>query len=191
VAASNPCIGVEPNPEHERTRYITDEEFVKVRAAMPEWIQCLMDLAYITALRERVLLDLKVDDFTDSGLLVTLNKTRHGKLRRKLFMPDEFLGTTFERAKRIRKDQTCIMLFPTRFGSCYTTDGFQSIWQRRLKHSKVPDFHFHDIRAKALTDAEEMNLDAQLLAGHATKAMTDRYIKFRKPQASPTLRRVL
>lgn len=200
MAAANPCLGVEPNPEHERTRYITDEEFVMVRSVMPEWIKCMMDLAYITALRERVLLDLRVDDFTEAGLLVTLNKTRQGKVRRKLFMPDEFLGTTFDKAKRIRKDPCCPFLFPSRTSKVYTTDGFQSIWQRRLrtlsdslvctKQSPL-DFHFHDIRAKALTDAEEMKLDAQLLAGHATKAMTERYIKFRRPEQTQSLGRVL
>lgn len=190
MAASNPCLGVEPNPEHERNRYITDDEFVKVRSSMPEWIQCLMDLAYITALRERVLLDLTVDAFTDAGLLVTLNKTRQGKVRRKLFETDLFLGTIFERAKRIRKVPST-WIFPTRAATPYTTDGFQSIWQRRLTRCGVPDFHFHDIRAKALTDAEQMQMDTQLLSGHATKAMVDRYIKFRKPQTSPTLGRVL
>jgi integrase len=191
MAATNPCIGVEGNEEFERQRYITDDEFVKVRATMPEWIKCMMDLAYITALRERVLLDLKVNDFTTSGLLVTLNKTRQGKVRRKLFAPNEFLGTTFERAKKLRKDQASEWIFPSRFGRPYTTDGFQSIWQRRLTNSGVPDFHFHDIRAKALTDAEEMEMDAQLLAGHATKAMTERYIKFRRAVLTPTLGRML
>lgn len=41
-------------------------------------------------------------------------------------------------------------------------------------------FTFHDIRAKALTDANGMGLDAQSLAGHATSAMTEHYIKQRE-----------
>lgn len=40
-------------------------------------------------------------------------------------------------------------------------------------------FTFHDIRAKALTDAKRLGLDAQSLAGHASLAMTEHYIKQR------------
>lgn len=40
--------------------------------------------------------------------------------------------------------------------------------------------HLHDIRAKALTDAKQKGLDAQALAGHASPAMTDHYIKQRE-----------
>lgn len=41
-------------------------------------------------------------------------------------------------------------------------------------------FTFHDIRAKALTDAKAKGMDAQSLAGHATSAMTEHYIKRRE-----------
>ncbi|MDZ4097665.1 MAG: hypothetical protein U1E13_03070 [Methylophilaceae bacterium] len=41
-------------------------------------------------------------------------------------------------------------------------------------------FTFHDIRAKALTDAKRMGLDAQSLAGHSSAAMTEHYIKQRE-----------
>ena len=40
-------------------------------------------------------------------------------------------------------------------------------------------FTFHDIRAKALTDAKKMGMDAQSLAGHKNAAMTEQYIKQR------------
>jgi integrase len=41
-------------------------------------------------------------------------------------------------------------------------------------------FTEHDIRAKTLTDADERGQDAQRLAGHKSRAMTDRYIKTRR-----------
>ena len=40
-------------------------------------------------------------------------------------------------------------------------------------------FTAHDIRAKTLTDAAGLGQDAQKLAGHKSRAMTDRYIKTR------------
>ena len=41
-------------------------------------------------------------------------------------------------------------------------------------------FTFHDIRAKSLTDAKRLGLDAQSLAGHSSAAMTEHYIKQRE-----------
>jgi hypothetical protein len=46
--------------------------------------------------------------------------------------------------------------------------------------SHVADLHFHDIRAKALTDAERQGCNAQQLASHESRAMTDGYIKHRQ-----------
>jgi|TARA_B110000908_G_C10217467_1_gene433511 integrase len=56
------------------------------------------------------------------------------------------------------------------------------MWQRvQVKWAELGGkrFTFHDIRAKALTDAKNKGMDAQTLAGHSTAAMTDHYIKQR------------
>jgi integrase len=54
------------------------------------------------------------------------------------------------------------------------------MFRRCLEAAKVDDFHFHDIRAKALTDAKRSGIDAQSLAGHTTETMTAKYIKRRE-----------
>jgi integrase len=41
-------------------------------------------------------------------------------------------------------------------------------------------FTFHDIRAKALTDAHNQGMDAQAMAGHSSSVMTEHYIKQRE-----------
>jgi hypothetical protein len=41
-------------------------------------------------------------------------------------------------------------------------------------------FTFYDIRAKALTDAKRMGMDAQALAGNANPAQTEHYMKQRE-----------
>jgi len=43
------------------------------------------------------------------------------------------------------------------------------------------------MRAKALTDAKRQGLDAQKLAGHASAAMTEHYIKAREIDVVSTL----
>lgn len=72
----------------------------------------------------------------------------------------------------------------TRKGQPYTASGFDSIWQRAMQRALGAGvlkerFTEHDIRAKTLTDAAGLGQDAQKLAGHKSRAMTDRYIKTR------------
>ena len=63
----------------------------------------------------------------------------------------------------------------------YTVSGFDSIWRRLVQRSGLKDVPFHDIRAKALTDAKrDGGLDyAQALAGHESRNTTGGYVKAR------------
>ncbi|MCR2831641.1 hypothetical protein NR402_15325 [Acidithiobacillus ferrooxidans] len=45
-------------------------------------------------------------------------------------------------------------------------------------------FHFHDIRAAAITAADEAKMDAQGLAGHKSRSMTEAYIRSHKTTQS-------
>jgi integrase len=52
------------------------------------------------------------------------------------------------------------------------------------------DIIFHDIRAKAATDAGDMGVDAQTLLGHKHRAMTEGYIKARQIDKVTPLKKV-
>ena len=69
---------------------------------------------------------------------------------------------------------------------------FDNQWQELKKKCGLDkaDIHFHDIRAKALTDADRQGLNAQLMAGHATRGMTDRYVKTQQIDTVKTLKRI-
>jgi integrase len=57
--------------------------------------------------------------------------------------------------------------------------GFNSIWRRQKIKAGLEDIHFHDLRAKAVTDAKRLHGRdfAQALAGHASGDMTDAYVR--------------
>ena len=85
----------------------------------------------------------------------------------------------------MRRPLRSLFLFCTRKGQPYSISGFDSIWQRAMRRALAKGllkerFTEHDIRAKTLTDADEQGQDAQKLAGHKSRAMTDRYIKTRR-----------
>ena len=68
-------------------------------------------------------------------------------------------------------------------GSPYTDAGFKAMWNRvQVKWAETGGerFTFHNIRAKALTDAKRLGLDAQALAGHTSSVTTDHYIKMKE-----------
>lgn len=169
----NPCRGVKKHGEKPRNRYITNDEFIAVRDIAPEVIKSMMDIAYLTGMRESDLLNIKISDIKDDGLYVTQGKT--GK--RQIFEMTEGLSLAIANARKIDRNVSSIYLLPNLSGRKYTTSGFQSIWHRLIKRSGVNDFHFHDIRAKSATDAKRDGLDYQQLLGHSSREMSDRYVK--------------
>ena len=87
------------------------------------------------------------------------------------------------RARQLKRPIRGLYLFCTRQGQPYSDTGFKAMWNRvQVKWADQGGmrFTFHDIRAKALTDAKRLGLDAQSLAGHATAAMTEHYIRQRE-----------
>lgn len=175
----NPCLGVAKHSEKGRDRYITDLEFLGVKNLASELISIVMDFAYITALRKGDILKLRLDKITDESILITQSKTG----AKQLYEWSNGLIDVVTRAKSLKRPIRGLYLFCTRQGQPYSDTGFKAMWNRvqiKWAESGGQRFTFHDIRAKALTDAKRMGLDAQLLAGHATSAMTEHYIKQRE-----------
>lgn len=174
----NPCLGVAKHPEKGRDRYISDNEFESVKNLASELISIVMDFAYITAMRKGDILKLKLDQITDEGIWIKQSKTGS----KQLYEWTNGLTDVVNGAKSLKRPIRGLYLFCTRQGQPYSDTGFKAMWNRvQLKwaESGGERFTFHDIRAKALTDAKRMGLDAQSLAGHASSAMTEHYIKQR------------
>jgi len=175
----NPCIGVAKHPEKGRDRYVTDSEFESVKKIASEFIATVMDLAYITALRKGDIFKLRLDQITDEGIWIKQSKTGS----KQLYEWSKGLHEVVDRARKLKRPIRGLYLFCTRQGQPYSDTGFKAMWNRvQVKWAMQGGqrFTFHDIRAKALTDAKRMGMDAQSLAGHATAAMTEHYIKQRE-----------
>lgn len=172
---SNPCIGVAKHKEKGRDRYITDAEFEAVKGIAGELIACVMDFAYITALRKGDILRLRLDQITSEGIWVKQSKTG----AKQLYEWTDGLHEVVNRANSLKRPKS-LHLFCNRQSQPYTDSGFKAMWQRvQIKWAEQGGerFTFHDIRAKALTDAKHLGMDAQSLAGHSSATMTEHYIK--------------
>lgn len=179
IVNSNPCIGVAKHKETGRDRYIMDAEFEGVKNIAGELIATVMDFAYITAMRKGDILSLRLEQITDDGIWVKQNKTG----AKQLYEWTPGLHEVVDRAKALKRPVRGLYLFCTRQGQSYSDSGFKAMWHRiQVKWAEQGGqrFTFHDIRAKALTDAKHLGKDAQALAGHSSAAMTEHYIKQRE-----------
>lgn len=167
IDAPNPCFTVRRNKEPKRERYITDDELRALRAAASDQIGCIIDLAYITGMRKRDLLRLRLADLQDDGIHIKQSKT--GK--RQIFEWTEDLRAVVAAAKALRRRVGSLYLFANRQGQPYTTSGFDSMWVRVVRRSGIEDVRFHDLRAKAGSDSDQ----ATKLLGHADQRTTQRY----------------
>ena len=181
IVETNPCRDIKKISTPKRNRYVTDAEFLAVKEAGNETIRHLMDFAYLTALRIGDILEIHLSDLQNDGILIEINKSRRAGMAAKRILI-EWTPELRELVERIRSQNKLVgglHLFHGRSGKPYTRSGIQSMFRSAKLKTDVEDFHFHDIRAKALTDAKQLGMDAQRLAGHASIQMTEHYIKRR------------
>ncbi len=171
----NPCIGAEKYKEPPRNRYITDTEMQALRTTATDHMRALIDVAYLTASRKSDLLKIMEGDIRDDGLHVRQQKT--GKYQ--IFNWSPALREAVERAREHRRPKKALYLFCTRTGAPHSESGFNSMWRRVKIKAGLLDLHFHDLRAKSVTDAKNARGRdfAQALAGHASGEMTERYVR--------------
>ena len=178
----NPCTGVRRNTEKKRTRYITDEELKLLMSEASEQMACIIELAYLTAIRKSDLLKIRVNDLQADGLHVLPTKTQDSTGQVMIFSNTPRLLEVLNRSRKLRRRASSMYLFATQDGTPHSTSVFNSAWKRLKNKVGLSDIHFHDIRAKALTDAKRMAGSdyAQALGNHASVETTEIYIKARE-----------
>lgn len=183
----NPCRLVVRNTERPRDRYVTDGEYSAVHKIMPAQIQCAMEIALLTGLRENEILRLKRADELEDGLLVKPSK--RGKPL--LFELTPELKDAIKHARSLPGDIKSMWLIHNRQGQPYTTDGFRANWQRHMKKALEDKiigerFTFHDLRAKAGSD----HVSGDIL-GHQDPRTMNRVYRRKPRKVTPGRPRIL
>ncbi|WP_165797264.1 tyrosine-type recombinase/integrase [Solimonas fluminis] len=183
LAKANPCLGVERNAEAPRDRYVTHEEYLAVFEAGSPVIQAMMALAYVTGQRESDLLKLRRAQLTSEGI-----HFRQGKTGKRLVVSwSSALRTAVDLAGQLPAEGVgSLFVICRRDGQPYSADGFQTLWQRHqiecLKQGLIAErFTFHDLRAKAGSDAK----DGRLL-GHIDARTLNRVYRRAPEKVAPT-----
>lgn len=184
---TNPCTVIERWPTKPRERYVTDDEFKGMRSICCTQTQIGMDLALLTGQRQGDLVGLKWAKVHAEGhrstWFIDIKQGKTGK----------HLGISISPAIEEVLDRAYIAapageyVLRTKDGHRYTEDGFRAMWQRHCRKWEAlghERFHFHDIRAKSISDNKSLE-NAYLLAGHLDMKMTrgvyDRNIRMVEP----------
>jgi len=181
----NPVSEIKRHTIPRRERYLTDEEFLAIRANATPVLQAAMGIGYVTAARISDILAIRLNSWTTEGLFITQIKTKKSQL----FKRSPALEAAIEFARAIPRPVRGIYLLCTQKGQPYSYATLNQWWQEAVEKSGVKDAHFHDIRGKSATDAKRWGVDYQALLGHSSKAMSDRYIKLEEAQQVDALQR--
>ena len=161
---ANPCTGIDRNPESARTRYVTDEEFQEVYGCGDYILQDTMDLLRVTSHSPSDVLGLKRTSIHAGTLTVRRGKT--GKLVR--FRIEGTLKTVLERILARSKAVSSVYLIADDQGQPVSLDRLEKLF---AKARGKADWQLRDIRAKAITDEDDLRTASQR-AGHANEQIT-------------------
>lgn len=173
----NPCTGVERWPMKPRSRYVTDVEFAAFRATVRPQVQMAMDLALFTGQRQGDIIGLrwervKTDNLPRAKWHIEVDQSKTGRKLAIAISPA--IEAVLDRAWLAKPHWPREYVIRTKWGKAYTGDGFRAMWQRYMRawmKAGNENFHFHDLRAKAVSDNESLE-GAYLLAGHTDSKMT-------------------
>lgn len=182
TTATNPCQGVKGFKEKGRDRYVSDDEFEKVRSLAHFTVVDAMDLALLTGQRPADVLKLQRTDIRDGALWIVQNKTG---ARLGIEITGE-LAAVIERIKGRPCTAISTYLIQDEKGQPLSYYAMRSRFDKARELAKV-SFQFRDIRAKAATDTGDLAHSQKLLA-HKNREMTEHYVRRRMGEKVRPLR---
>lgn len=164
------------NPERPRTRLVTDAELAALIAAAPPHMARIIEWAAITGMRQGDILALKVSDAGPDGVVYRASKTGKELLLR--WTPST--RRIWQEATQGRIGQA--VAFRTTLHTEFTGSGFRASWRAVCERAGVQGVTFHDLRAKAATDAK----DPSKLLQHSDPKVTQKHYLRGRSEADPT-----
>ncbi|MHB0775387.1 tyrosine-type recombinase/integrase [Halomonas sp. WWR20] len=173
----NPAAPVEKLKVAPRDRYVTDGEFATFLKYTTPWVRHYAMFKYITGLRQRDILSLRLDQLLPDGIVMRASKTRK-----------QFVIPWTEQLRRIvawvkaQNKRQGPTLFCDRNGNAYNKDSFHTRWQWGMRKAMNEGglkerFTEHDLRAKHATDAERQGIDVTTNLQHSDARTTQIYIR--------------
>jgi len=169
----NPAVDIAAPRIRNRERYVTDDELALFCSVNQGWGGYVAMLAYAIGQRLSDLLALR---FSDEALALTTSKTNR---KASIFLSDGLRAIIEGLRPGIEGGQLIVI---NRYGQPFTRTSFHQRWQvcmRRFEAAGGDRFHFHDLKAKFVTDSANAGLDPQKQALHDSPRTTKIYLRNR------------
>lgn len=195
LCPDNPASSTISRISKKQRKRHTIEGIKAIREKSPTWLQNAIDLALITAQRRTDILDMKFDGCKDGFLYVIQKKTAKASDAAWIrFAVTPELQTVINRCRdntvspylvhrqpnRVLEKHKQTKAHWTKVDEHYLTHAFQDARKLAGCYADWTDAEmpgFHEVRALSLHLYKKAGKDAQIIAGHATEAMTKNYQK--------------
>ena len=169
----NPATDIAAPRIKNRDRYVTDDELDSFCTVNRGWGEYVAMLAYATGQRLSDLLALR---YSEPVLSLNTSKTNRKAV---IELTEQLRGVIL----RLRPEViTGGLILVNRHGEPFTRTSFHQRWQlcmRRYEAQGGERFHFHDLKAKFVTDSQSLGLDPQVQALHDSPRTTKIYLRNR------------
>lgn len=186
----NPCDPIRLKQSPKRDRYITDDEYHAVRAALlvgrdgnktpsGQMVQCFIDLCYLTGQRSTEIRLMKWNQIEQEFIHFKPTKTAASTGAKVKIPVTPAIAEVLERARMIGKIKGVFVIHQLN-GSKYTDDGIRSAWGRACDRAGVKNATIKDLRGKHATDALQSGYSIEQIQtslAHGDKATTEIYLK--------------
>jgi integrase len=164
-----------------RTGFFERDEFERVRAELPEYLQPMVTMAYWTGWRRGELLKLEWRQVDLEAGTVRLDpgatKNRQGRL---VYLPAEALDALRgwrEKTAAVERERSCIIVRVFHHNGEPIRD-FYTAWRNACERAKISGRKLHDFRRTAARNYVRSGVPervAMMVLGHKTRAIFDRY----------------
>lgn len=204
LCRENPALQTMAHKIKKKRNRLTLENYFSIynHPSSELWFKNAMDLGLHTLQRREDLVNLKFSDIKDGYLYVVQSKTeKHGESAYLKIKITPILESVIGRCRDLIVSPYILHRRPDRCSNQnykaeskqhfsqitpdYLTKTFAYIRDQLPEFKSIPTDQrpsFHEIRSLGISEYEKNGIDAQALAGHKTRAMTDKYKEGHEPK---------
>lgn len=176
IVDSNPALGIKRHTEKKRRRLISPEEYNAIYVKAGPRLKIIMDLLRLTGQRVVDVLRIRRADLRPEGIYFKQDKTDAELIVK--WNPE--LKSVVDAAKKSNGNVKALTLLQNRRGKAPDYKTIHGQWDEAKRAAGVLDAQIRDLRAMSLTAARKQGINPTALAGHASEAMTKRYLRDRE-----------
>ena len=179
MVKSNPFARRGTFKEEPKGQYIPEKEFWMIYKFLPDYLQPVIIVAYLTGMRRGEIIELEWDrvDLNECFIDLTSDNTKTEEPRRIYFNSIKILKDVFiEAAKKRKSGQVIVFTKPN--GSPISKWSIQKFFRKSCIKVSVGPYRLHDLRHTFNTNMTKAGVDqvtTMKLTGHKTNSMFIRY----------------